>query len=241
MTKVPAVLRRRPRRVWLAGIAVLVVAVGLTGWLIAGGGGESRALISDHPGSQLHTNPLPDPEHTGWHGALLDEPIPRPEFTLTDTEGRPYDIATETAGEPTLLYIGYTSCPDICPLHLSHIADALHELDGDGDGVEVVFVTADPERDDPATLERYLDAFHPSFVGLTGSEEEIAAALAAVGQPSPDRYNERDGGVYEVTHPSQVIAFSTDDQAHLVFPFGTSRDGWVQDLPRLVDGEVPSS
>lgn len=207
---------------------------------VAGGGPVADVPRGAHPGEQLLRNPLPNPAATGVHGALLDEPIPRPAFTLTDTDGEPFAFAEATAGRPTLLYFGYTSCPDICPAHLARIAAAMREADLDGDDLTVVFVTADPARDDPARLAAYLAAFDTDFVGLTGSSEEVAAALAAVGQPAPRIFDEREDGAYEVSHPSQVIAFTPDDRAHVVFPFGTSHEGWVADLPRLVQGELPS-
>lgn len=233
-----------PRRRALAAGAALLAAGALAVLVatLAGGGddGPSAAALSDHPGAQLLQNPLPDPESTGFHGAVLAEPIPRPDFTLTDTDGRRFDFAEDTAGEPTLLYVGYTSCPDICPAHLAQIAGAMDEAGLDTDDLRVVFVTADPARDDAERLARYLAAFDDGFTGLTGSPEEVDAALAALGQPAAEVFGQRPDGSYEVTHPSQVLAFGADDTARLVFPFGTSREGWVADLPRLVAGEVPS-
>jgi len=252
-------------RALAAGAVLLTVgALAVLGATLAGGADEapSTAALADHPGAQLLQNPLPNPEATGFHGAVLAEPIPRPDFALTDTDGGRFDFAEETAGEPTLLYVGYTSCPDICPAHLAQIAGAMAEagLDTDElrvvfvtadparddaerldtDELRVVFVTADPARDDAERLERYLAAFDDGFTGLTGSPEEVDAALAALGQPAAEVFGERPDGSYEVTHPSQVLAFGPDDRARLVFPFGTSREGWVADLPRLVAGEVPS-
>ncbi len=230
-------------RALAAGAVLLTVgALAVLGATLAGGADEapSTAALADHPGAQLLQNPLPNPEATGFHGAVLAEPIPRPDFALTDTDGGRFDFAEETAGEPTLLYVGYTSCPDICPAHLAQVAGAMAEAGLDTDELRVVFVTADPARDDAERLERYLAAFDDGFTGLTGSPEEVDAALAALGQPAAEVFGERPDGSYEVTHPSQVLAFGPDDRARLVFPFGTSREGWVADLPRLVAGEVPS-
>ncbi len=223
--------------VLLAVGALAVLATTLTG---SADEAPSAAALAEHPGAQLLQNPLPNPEATGFHGAVLAEPIPRPDFVLTDTDGQPFDFAEETAGEPTLLYVGYTSCPDICPAHLAQIAGAMEEAGLDTGDLRVVFVTADPARDDAERLARYLAAFDEGFTGLTGTPEEVDAALAALGQPAAEVFGERPDGSYEVTHPSQVLAFGADDTARLVFPFGTSREGWVADLPRLVAGERPS-
>ncbi|QYG94338.1 SCO family protein [Iamia sp. SCSIO 61187] len=89
-------------------------------------------------------NPMEEPDRSALNGTMLGAPQPRPEFTLTDTDGRPYDFADETAGELTLLFFGYTSCPDVCPLHLSNLAFALERP-----GVPtptVVFVGVDRQR-----------------------------------------------------------------------------------------------
>jgi len=183
----------------------------------------------------------------GWHGALVREPAARPDFTLTDTEGRPYDFGAETAGQLTLLFFGYTSCPDICPLHMAILTSAL-ERPGMPDPV-VVFVTTDPDRDTPEHLREWLDGFGADVVGLTGTPEEIHQAEAAA-MVDPSFYADMDGNPvdapdtdvnYEVGHAAQIVAYTSDDLTHIVYPYGVKREDWLADLPRLADGWPPAA
>ncbi|MGH7505931.1 MAG: SCO family protein, partial [Longimicrobiales bacterium] len=113
---------------------------------------------------------------TGFHGVVLDAPQPRPDFTLRDTGGEPFRFRAETAGTLTLLFFGYTNCPDVCPVHLANLSAVLDRFAYDvRSRVRVVFVTTDPARDSPEKLRAWLDNFDPSFVGLTGTQAEVEA------------------------------------------------------------------
>jgi protein SCO1/2 len=92
-------------------------------------------------------------------------------FTLTDPNGKPHSDS-EFRGKLMIVYFGYTFCPDVCPTDLMAITQALDALGKDAAGIQPVFITIDPERDNAAMAE-YLRAFHPSFIGLTGTPEEI--------------------------------------------------------------------
>jgi cytochrome oxidase Cu insertion factor (SCO1/SenC/PrrC family) len=92
-------------------------------------------------------------------------------FTLTDQNGRPRSD-TEFRGKLMIVYFGYTYCPDICPTDLMAISQALDALGSEAEGVQPIFITIDPERDTKG-LGDYVGAFHRSFVGLTGSPDEI--------------------------------------------------------------------
>jgi protein SCO1 len=217
----PAAGGPRPGRV-----ALLVVLVAL----VLG----AAAVAVTAAGRTADPAVAPDDDTEGWHGALLGEPQPRPDFTLTDTEGRPYDFRTETGGRLTLLFFGYTSCPDVCPIHMATLSSALGQP-GMPDPV-VVFVTTDPERDTPERLRSWLDNFGTDFVGLTGTPEEIAAAEDAAGiARSIVAAEASSGDDYEVGHAAQIIAYAPDDQAHLQYPFGVRRQDWMADLPRIVE------
>jgi protein SCO1/2 len=172
------------------------------------------------------------------HGAALPHPLARPDFTLTDTEGRPYDFRTETQGQLTLLYFGYTHCPDVCPVQMANIAAAMKRMSrGDQQRIKVVFVTTDPPRDSLARLRSWLDNFNPAFVGLSGTEAQIAAAERAVGVALAQREASAPGDTsYTVGHAAQVYAFTADDSAHRAYPFGTLQQDWVHDLPELLRG-----
>lgn len=170
-----------------------------------------------------------------YRGATLAHPIPRPSFTLTDTHGQPFDFRAKTDDTVTLLFFGYLNCPDVCPVHMTNIASVMHNLPYDVTGhLRVVFITTDPARDTPEKLQAWLSNFDPSFIGLRGTPEQVKAieqsvdvAPAVVAAPDST-------GSYEVGHAAQVIAFTRDDSAHVVYPFGTRQADWAHDLPLLV-------
>jgi protein SCO1/2 len=168
-------------------------------------------------------------------GTVLASPLARPDFTLTTTRGETYDFQEETSGRLTLLFFGYTSCPDICPMHMAHIAAVLHKATPDvAREVEVVMVTVDPERDTPERLRTWLDQFDHSFVGLTGAPEQLDAAQRSLKMPLAVKQG--DGPDYLMGHAAYVIAFSADDSAHVIYPAGTRQSDWARDLPLLISG-----
>ena len=116
----------------------------------------------------------------GYHGVLLDEPYAVPGLTLTDTDGEPFDLAAQE--KRTLVFFGYTNCPDICQVVMSTIVSALAKLSPEEQRqLQVAFVTTDPARDTRSALRTYLDRFDPDYVGLTGPIERIDAAGEADG------------------------------------------------------------
>ncbi len=164
-----------------------------------------------------------------WAGVELARPMAKPHLVLTDTDGNPYDLVGRTAGRTTLVYFGYTSCTDICPIHLAQLAQVMARNDMPRD-IAVVFITVDPRRDTPEVMRRYLDSFDPRFVGLTGSVAEIDEAQRMFGLPIA-RPETDDPGVYG--HAGQVFAFAPDGVARTVYPYGTRQTQWVHDLPLL--------
>ena len=167
----------------------------------------------------------------GWQAWVVSDDRRMPDVTLTHTDGEPYDLRAETAGTPTLLFFGYTSCPDVCPVHLATIAAALDrpaapEL---GEDLQMIFVSVDPETDTPAVVDDFLGQFDAEYVGLTGDEETIAAAMRSLGLPEA-----ADEPEDTIGHVSQVTGFDADGVARVAWPFGTRQSDWANDLPRLV-------
>lgn len=202
----------------LAAIIVLLVA-GVSGYLVT---------RSD------------DEEPADYVGAVINEPVSMPDAVLTDDEGKPFDLRKETDGFVTLLYVGYTHCPDICPTHLYEMSEAIKRLpEKTAEQVKVVFVTADPERDTPEVMKAYVDTFDPNFIGLTGTREETDAFQETLGIPVATR-TDLGGGNYAVNHAAYVIAFTKDQVAYTVYPSGMGMKEWLNDLPLLVSkGYVP--
>lgn len=107
-------------------------------------------------------------------GRRLDNPWAAPDIALTDTAGSPYSLAKDATEPLTLVFFGYTHCPDVCPMVMNNLAAAMNRLDEqDRDRTTVVFVTTDPKRDDPAELRAYLDGYDEGFEGLTGDLKQI--------------------------------------------------------------------
>ncbi|KOU99194.1 hypothetical protein ADK91_27870 [Streptomyces sp. XY511] len=176
----------------------------------------------------------------GKAATVLDRPFNKPELVLTDTTGKPWNLREQTKGKPTLIYFGYTNCPDVCPLTMSNIAVAKKNLPKeDQDNLRVVFVTTDPERDTSESLGAWLKAQDPSFIGLTGDFATIQAAARTLGIGIDPAKKEADGSVVSM-HGAQVIAFSPKtDEGYVLYGEGTTVDDYAKDLPKLIKGENP--
>ena len=169
-----------------------------------------------------------------YSGGLVSPPLPKARFTLTDTSAVPFDFWAKTEGYLTLLFFGYTRCPDLCPLHMANIAGALKQMPKSvTEQIKVVFVTTDPGRDSPEVLRAWLDRFDKRFIGLTGSEAAIEAAQQASVVP-PAKKSALANRDYQVGHASFVLAYTKDNFAHVIYPGGITQKDWAQDLPRLV-------
>jgi protein SCO1/2 len=170
-------------------------------------------------------------------GTALPDPWPKPDFSLVTTEGESFDFLAETDGYVTLLFFGYTNCPDVCPVHMANIAAVLRKLPPAVAGaIKVVFVTTDPERDTPERLESWLNGFDTRFIGLTGPLDivnEIQRAIGLAPAMKMDTAGSTDDN-YIVGHAAQVVAYTRDNRAHVVYPFGTRQEDWAHDLPILV-------
>jgi protein SCO1/2 len=169
-----------------------------------------------------------------YRGGLVSPPLPKPKFTLTDTSGAPFDFPAKTQGYVTLLFFGYTHCPDMCPLQMSTLAQAYRKLPpAIADRFKVVFVTTDPARDTPQVLRLWLDHFDKRFIGLTGGQPAIDAAQVAADMAPAKKSTVRSDGNYEVGHALFVFAYTKDNLAHMVYPGGVQEEDWSHDLPFL--------
>jgi protein SCO1 len=160
-------------------------------------------------------------------GALVDSPRPVPDFTLTSADG-PVNLS-DFAGKYVFLYFGYTYCPDICPATLSTLAAVRRELGRDADKVQVIMITVDPPRDTPEVLEAYATHFDPTFIGLSGTKEEIDAA----GEPLNIYYEKHEGTEatgYLIVHTARAYLLDPAGNARVAYPHDAPRDGIIADL-----------
>lgn len=170
-----------------------------------------------------------DPDDLPLLGTKPFSLLPKPEFTLTDTQGNPYDFRKETDGKIALLYFGYTYCPDTCPLMMATLGAALKEVDpAVRDQVRMVFVTVDPERDTPERLDKWLGSFDTTFVGLRGDMSVIDSLEGVYGFPPTKKQSVGDG--YVVSHPALVYTFTPDNRGRVMYGADTKKGTWVHDL-----------
>ncbi|MFS4106219.1 SCO family protein [Streptomyces sp. PD-S100-1] len=215
------------RKKTYAATALLAAALMALSACDSGGGGDKPATVVAEQSSQQAAT-------------VLDQPFEKPDLVLTDTHGEKYDLRKETAGRPTLIYFGYTHCPDICPLTMSNIAVAKSKLPkAEQDKLRVVFVTTDPARDTPAELGKWLGMMDRQFIGLTGDFATIQAAARSVGIAIEPTKKDKNGKLVSV-HGTQVIAFSPKtDAGYVVYGESTTVEDFTKDLPKIVQGQNP--
>jgi protein SCO1/2 len=175
-----------------------------------------------------------DPSNAKFYGITHDAYQVLPD-KLTDTAGKPFSLVDDTHKPLTLVFFGYTHCPDICPMVMSSLASALTRLsDSDKSKVQVIFVTTDPSRDTPQVLRKYLDHYNKAFLGLTGPIDEISkialplAVYVAQGQKLPS------GGYDLNTHSTQVTAIGADHRARVLWDMDTSSAEFASDIHTLL-------
>lgn len=200
--------------------------------LLIGGAAAGLSLTIAGCGSDTQ-----QPNAAAWGGSLVDPPLDKPDVTLQTTDGSDFNLRSDTAGRLTLLFFGFTSCPDQCPTWLGTTARALEQLgDRPGGDAQVLFVGVDVARDTPETLATYLGRINPSFIGLTGTESAIAAANRALYFPPLTIGPADEDGNYDVGHFSKAVAFSPDDLGHRLYGYDVRIDELTTDLPRLAQG-----
>lgn len=166
------------------------------------------------------------------HGGVMDPPKPASDFTLTDQDGKPF-VLSSTRGRVTLVYFGYTSCPDICPMTLADLAAAREGLGAAASEVQVVFVTVDPERDTQATLKRYVPAFDPSFAGVRGTPEETQAIAKQWGVKYKKTPLANSALGYAVDHSAFIYVVDRAGRLRELLPYGVDRQDILSDLKVL--------
>jgi protein SCO1/2 len=165
----------------------------------------------------------------GFRGTAYGEPYPlAPNFRLTRSSGDSFRLSDQR-GKITLLFFGYTYCPDVCPVTLAELNMALNELSGNkADSVQVVFVSVDPDRDTPQITQEYVARFNSSFIGLSGSLGELEKIWQDY-----DIFREvvkSDSGILTVSHTARVILIDKDGNMRLSYPFGTPVEDIIYDL-----------
>lgn len=180
-------------------------------------------------GAQIYAN------NNSFRGSLIEPAPPAYEFAIEQADGSTYRLADQQ-GKVVLLFFGYANCPDFCPATLAEFRRAYEALAEDGlqSQVEFVFITIDPERDDPDSVDAFVSSFNPNFVGLSASEEDL--------QPVWDGYfvfrEKQDVGSeagYLMSHSTRVYTIDTDGNLRLTFPFGMTGEDMSHDVRMLLE------
>ncbi|MGQ0630091.1 MAG: SCO family protein [Sporichthyaceae bacterium] len=242
------------RRTSTAAAAAATLALGLV--LTGCGGDEAQSTGAVASISNVDTGAgLPGIE--GVHGTV-DPIIARPAQQLKATDGTSFSLAERPTDELTVVFWGYTNCPDICPTTMADLARARDALPVEmRERVKVVFITEDPTRDDPAFLRTWLDRYDPEFTALIGGNpatEEMLTALhlpQTTGEPSDEHEGEHDGehgtghgsatgpvkglgGEYLVDHTGVVYAFVPGSSGAVVYTGGVTIEQYTADFLSLL-------
>jgi len=169
-----------------------------------------------------------------FRGTAYAEPYPvASEFVLTRENGTQFRLS-EMRGKIVLLFFGYTSCPDVCPTTMAELKQALEKIGAKADQVQVVYVTVDPQRDTPERVQEYVNHFNSDFVGLSGSESELAKVWNDYGIFREIVEGTSAAG-YLVNHTARVTMIDQQGNLRVSFPFDTPVENIVHDLELLLD------
>jgi protein SCO1/2 len=167
-----------------------------------------------------------------YKGSVLEPPLPIPDFELNDTNNQSFHLS-DVESDITLIYFGYTFCPDVCPLTLADVKTALTNLEG-RERVKLIFITVDPERDTPEVLARYLNAFDPEFIGLTDDFEKIEAMMKPFGAYAEKDETTDSAAGYLVSHTARLYLVNPQRELLMTYPFQFEPEDLRSDLAYLL-------
>jgi protein SCO1 len=233
-------LARSRRSAMRLGLAFAGLTLAAT--LLVGCGGSASTTVSANGGGVMHISGSSGPSQSDSHypGAIVvPAAAAKPTVTLTDTSDQPYNLARATRGRVTIVYFGYTHCPDVCPINMALAGASVSRLPTKiGDQITVVFITTDPRRDTPKVIRAWLDNFSGGdrFVGLTGTIAKIHEAEKQVGMPLSFVESGTAGGKtgYQIEHAGYLLAYSQDNLAHLQFYDNEPAPSFATSLSNLV-------
>jgi len=172
-----------------------------------------------------------DREYT-FQGSLIEPAVPAPQFELTDMNGNLFQLS-QLEDQVVVMFFGYTSCPDVCPVTLTEFLQIRSKLGPAAEQVSFVFVTVDPERDTPERMRKYLTNFDPEIIGLTGERSDLEPVWADYGVYQARAEGSSDGN-YLVDHSSRVYVIDRAGNLRLTYLFGTESELITEDIRHLV-------
>jgi protein SCO1/2 len=168
-----------------------------------------------------------------FHGSLIQPPFPAPAITLPYGDSGTFRLADQT-GRVVLIFFGFTHCPDVCPTTLASFTQIHQRLGKDAGRVDFVFITVDPDRDIPQVSSQYAAGFDPTFIGLSGTEQQLAPVWKDYGVYRKLDKTSPNDTTYDVEHSSQVYLVDSSGSLRLTYAYGTPVDDMLQDIRHVL-------
>ncbi len=169
----------------------------------------------------------------GLRCGTFEPPREAPAFSLDGSNGTKLSLRDQ-AGKVVILEFGFTYCEDVCPVTLAHLTEVYKKLGSAARDVQLIYVTVDPDRDTPQRLREHLTAFNPSFLGATGTPDELTAVRKAYGVVAEQVVSRNQALGYQVNHSSSLYLIDRQGKIRGLVPFGTPADDIVHDLELLL-------
>lgn len=166
------------------------------------------------------------------NGTEYTEPRETPAFALQNASGETVTL-NDYEGKVIPIYFGYTFCPDVCPVTMANLARVQSEVDEDGEEMQVLMITVDPQRDTPDVVQNYVSSFHSTFVGLSGDEEQIATAT----EPFGVFYQAAEGSEatgYLVDHTARIFVIDKSGELRVTYAYDAPVEEIAADMRTLL-------
>lgn len=167
-----------------------------------------------------------------FNGTVIEPPLPMEDFLLKTANNESFRLSDQD-GKITLLFFGYTNCPDVCPTTLAEFKQVYEKLGDDAQNVQFVMITADPERDTPDRISEFVSFFNPVFVGLSGERSELEKVYKEFSVFVEKQETDSAAG-YLVSHTASVFVLDQNSDLRLTFPYGTSASEMTDDIAQLL-------
>ncbi|RFP20204.1 SCO family protein [Duganella sp. BJB488] len=169
----------------------------------------------------------------GLRAGVFDPPRMAPDFTVRGSDGKELKLS-QYRGKLVLLEFGYTSCVDVCPVSLGMLAEARRQMGAQASQLQVIYVTVDPERDTPERMRNYLRAFDPTFIGATGTPQQMARVRQDYGITATKKMIDGSKTDYTVGHSSYLYFVDRKGSLRALLPFGRTAADVVHDATLLL-------
>lgn len=165
-----------------------------------------------------------------FNGSLIEPSIQAYKFSLTQSNGKIFAL-DDYRGDVFLLFFGYTFCPDVCPTTLVDYKRMIIELEEQAENVHFIMISVDPDRDTPDIVNEFTTSFHPSIIGLSGTEDELSSIWENY---FVTRSLETEEENYLVEHSARIFVVDKQGNLRMTFPLGMSIDTMLEDIEYLL-------